>query len=316
PQEAQEGAHRTPGPRAGGVRRAAAHDGRLRRQRRRQGAAHRGRQAAGQGPPRRRADGLPDLRAGGDRQDLPGGVLRRLGRRPVRQAPQLPLQVRRRDRGEPGTAPLRAPRDGPGRRGDRRGRRGARQPRGWRRFGHVEPGLLDDRQPDGGHPLSRQAHLDAPHEPPRPAPHRPETPGQGRGPPPAVQPARRRRGPRDVPRHGPQEQVPDGALSPARGLVQAGIQRGRHRGHRPLGQAVRAHPGSRAGDGRGPEAGARRLRPLRPGAGEGEAGAGRRARMHVQIVPPRRVAGAVGTARRAGQTSGTHGRHPARHRGI
>ena len=65
---------------------------------------HRRRGPAGQGPARRRADGLPDLRAGRHRQDLPGRVLRRLGRRPLRQAPELPLEVRRRDRGQPRAA--------------------------------------------------------------------------------------------------------------------------------------------------------------------------------------------------------------------
>ena len=50
-----------------------------------QGAAPRGRRAAGRGgstPP----DGLPDLRAGRHGQDVPRRVLRRLGRRPLRQA--------------------------------------------------------------------------------------------------------------------------------------------------------------------------------------------------------------------------------------
>ena len=36
-----------------------------------------------------------------------------------------------------------------------------------RRFRHVQPRLLDDRQPDGGHALPRPNHLDAAHEPAR-----------------------------------------------------------------------------------------------------------------------------------------------------
>ena len=60
----------------------------------------------------------------------------------------------------------RAPRHGAGRRRNRRGRRGAGKPRIGRRFRHLEPRLLDDRQPDGRHSLSRQADLDAPDQPP------------------------------------------------------------------------------------------------------------------------------------------------------
>ena len=193
-QATQEGTDRAPGARAGRVRRAAAHARRLRGQRRRQAPAGRRRGAAGQGPARRRADGLSDLRAGRHRQDLPGRMLRRLGRHPVRQAAQLPVQVRRRDRGQPGADPQRAAGDGAGRRRDRRGRRRPGQPRRRRRFGDVEPGLLDDRLPDGRHALSRQAALDAADQPARPAADRPETAGPRRGPPAPFQPERRCRG--------------------------------------------------------------------------------------------------------------------------
>ena len=63
---------------------------------------------------------------------------------------------------------------GPGRGDRRRSRRRARQPPGRRRFGHVGPRLLDDRQPDGRHALSRPDHLDAAHLPARPVADRPE----------------------------------------------------------------------------------------------------------------------------------------------
>ena len=100
----------------------------------------------------------------------------------------------------------RAPRDGAGGRGHRRGRRGAGQPRVERRLGHVGPGLLDDRQPDGRHPLPRQADLDAPDQPARPAADRPQAAGPGRGAPAAVQPARRGRSAVHVQGHGQEEQ--------------------------------------------------------------------------------------------------------------
>ena len=125
--------------------------------------------------------GYLDLRAGRHRQDLSGRVLRRLGRHPLRQAAQLPLEVRRRDRGKPGTDPERAAGDGPGRRRDRRGRRGPGQSRSRGRFGDVEPGLFDDRLADGRHALPWQAALDALDQPARPAADRPETAGSRRG---------------------------------------------------------------------------------------------------------------------------------------
>ena len=78
--------------------------------------------------------------------------------------------------------------------------------RGRRRLGHLGPRLLDDRQPDGRHPLPRPDRLDAADQPARPAADRPQAPGPGRGAHPAVLSRRRRRVPRDVPGDGPQEQ--------------------------------------------------------------------------------------------------------------
>ena len=58
--------------------------------------------------------------------------------------------------------------------------------------GHLQPGLLDDRRADGRHAIPRQAGLDAPDQPARPAADRPEAPGPRRGPPAAVLAPRRR----------------------------------------------------------------------------------------------------------------------------
>jgi len=126
--------------------------------------------------------------------------------------------------------------------------------------------LLHDREPDGRHPLSRQAHLDAADQPPRPAADRPQASGPRRGPPAAVQPAQRRGSPRDVPRHGAQEQVSPRPGRPPRGAFGPRPERGRHRERRPLGQAARADGRTRAGHGRGRGDGPRRLRPLGAGA--------------------------------------------------
>ena len=72
--------------------------------------------------------------------------------------------------------------------------------------GHVQPGLLDDRRPDGRHPLSRQADLDAPDQPAGLAADRPEAPGPRRDPLAPVQPAGRAGDPVHDPGDGPQEQ--------------------------------------------------------------------------------------------------------------
>ncbi len=88
-----------------------------------------GRRAAAPRPARRRPDGLPVLRPGRHRQDVPGRVLRRLDRHPLRQAAQLPLEVRRRDRGQPRAGADRAALARAGGRDHRRGRRRAGQPR-------------------------------------------------------------------------------------------------------------------------------------------------------------------------------------------
>ncbi len=175
-------------------------------------------------------------------QDLPGRVLRRLGGHPLREAAELPVQVRRRDRGEPGADPHGPAGDGAGGRGDRRGRRRARQSRGGRRLRHLEPGLLDDRLADGRHAIPRQAGLDAADQPARPAADRPEAPGAGRGPPAALLPPVRRRGGVHDPRHGKKEPDEPGRRRPARPPGRPGPERGRHREHRALGQAPGAGP--------------------------------------------------------------------------
>ena len=59
------------------------------------------------------------------------------------------------------------------------------------------------------------------------------------------------------------------------------------------------------------EAALERVHPVGAGAGEREAGAGGRARVHVDVVPARRVAERAGQARRAGQAPGADGRDPA-----
>ncbi len=62
--------------------------------------------------------------------------------------------------------------------------------------------------------------------------------------------------------------------------------------------------------------GRRGLHPVRPGAGEGEAGAGGRAGMHVDVVPARGVADARRRARRPRPAAGADGRHPPIARGM
>ncbi len=149
------------------------------------------------------ADGLPDLRPGGHGQDLHGRVLCRLDRHPLRDAEELPLEVRRRDRGQPATGAGRAAVAGAGGGDRRRGRRGPGQPAGRRRLGHLGPGLLDDRRADGQHPLSRPHRLDALDLAARPAADRSEAAGPGGGPYPAVLSVRRCRDPRRCSRSWP-----------------------------------------------------------------------------------------------------------------
>ena len=96
---AEEDDDRAAVPRAGRVRRARAHARPGRRLRRGQAAAAGGRRA---GSAAARLDAAPMgyLICGpvGHRQDVPGRVLRRLDRHPLRGAEELPLEVRRRDR--------------------------------------------------------------------------------------------------------------------------------------------------------------------------------------------------------------------------
>ncbi len=195
----EEGGHRDRGPGAARVRRAEVRP------------RHGGRHAGGQGAPAARgpghrarqpvggADGLPDLRPGGERQDLPRRVLLARDRLPVREAQELPLDVGRLDRGEPRAHPQDPRLADAGRRGHRRGRRRARQPRAVGRLGHPAAGLRADRDLHGRHPQPRQDPLVPDHRPARPAADRPQAPGAGGGAHPALLPRDGRRVRRDLP---------------------------------------------------------------------------------------------------------------------
>ena len=175
------------------IHRAEAHARFGRRPRRGQEALAARRQMDQRGPARIGADGLSDLRPGRHRQIVSGRVLRRLDRHSVPRAAQLPLEVCGRNGRQPGASARRAAvaRAGGGDR--RRGRRGARQPAGVGRFGHVGPRVFDDRQPDGRHALSRADHLDAAHQPARFAADRPQAARPCRSAHPAVLSAQRGR---------------------------------------------------------------------------------------------------------------------------
>ena len=183
---AQEAAARAAVPRAARVHRAEVDARHGRRTRGGEGAAARGREALEAGRTRQPADGLSALRAGRHRQVVPRPVPERRDRHPVRDPEELQIEVRRRDRRQSRACAVGAPRDGPGGRRRRRGGRRARQPRGGRRFRHVEPRVRDDRRPDGRHAVSGPDHLDAAHGPSRSAADRPQTSGAGRGPHPAL----------------------------------------------------------------------------------------------------------------------------------
>src|SRR6058998_1094872 len=100
---------------------------------RRKGAAARDRAGAVAGTARRGTDGLPDLRAGGHRQELHRPVLRERDRDPGGRAIELPLQVAGADRGEPGARALAARRHRSGGGGGGRSGRRAGNPRNRRR---------------------------------------------------------------------------------------------------------------------------------------------------------------------------------------
>ena len=87
---------------AGDVCRAQAHAGHGRRPHGGQRAAAAGRPVDQPGAARNGADGLPDLRAGRDRQDVSGRVLCRVDWHSLRHAGQFPLQIRGRDGRESG----------------------------------------------------------------------------------------------------------------------------------------------------------------------------------------------------------------------
>ena len=122
---------------------------------------------------------------------------------------QLPLEVRRRDRGQPRAGAHRAALAGPGRRDHRRGRRRARHARGGgdsgtssRVFSMIASQMGDTRY-RGKH------RLDAADQPARPAARRPQAPGPRRGAHPALLSRGRGGVPRDVRVMAPQEQACD-----------------------------------------------------------------------------------------------------------
>ena len=95
---AEEAADRAAVPRPARVHRAEVDARHRRRTRGGQDAAARGRRAAQARRARQPADGLPALRAGRHRQIVPRAVRQRRDRRAVRDAQELPVEVRRRDR--------------------------------------------------------------------------------------------------------------------------------------------------------------------------------------------------------------------------
>src|SRR5882762_3107968 len=163
----------------------------------REGAAARDGAGAGTGTARRGTDGLPDLRAGGDGQELHLPMLREGDRNPRGRAAELPLQVARADRGEPGARALAARRHRSGGGGGGRSRRRAGNPRNRRRgLRGFRAGVRVARRLHGRHAPPRQGDLVPDDQPARPGAGGPEAPGSRRGAPGAVS-ARHRRGARE-----------------------------------------------------------------------------------------------------------------------
>ena len=125
----EEAADRAAVPRRARVHRAEVDARHGRRPRGGQGAAARGRRAPEARRARQPADGVSALRPGRDREVVSRAVRERRDRRALRDAQELPLEVRRRDGGQPRARAVGAARHGSGRRRHRRSRRGARQPR-------------------------------------------------------------------------------------------------------------------------------------------------------------------------------------------
>ena len=127
------------------------------------------------------AHGLPAVRPGGHRQDLPGRVPRRRGRRAGGQAQEFPRSLGGLERGQPGEDLPPGARARPLHGVHRRGRPDAGQTRfGQRRLGTLGTHLLDDRAGDVGQRQPRPRAVAARLLAPRPHRGRPQTSGPRR----------------------------------------------------------------------------------------------------------------------------------------
>ena len=214
--EGQEGPDRVGVPGPARLHRVEADARRHGRQRVGEGVAAGGPEAPREGRAARAADGLSRGRAHRHRQDLPGAVLGRRARHPVRRLQELPGSLGRRHRIEPREDLFRPEsyRTGAGLR--RRSRPGRRQARGRRHGrGPLRPRLRDAREGDVGHAQPRSDSLGVRHVAARPPRGRSQAPGPPRRPHPALRAGDARRDAGAVPGHRPQAEVPAEGRRPA-----------------------------------------------------------------------------------------------------